>query len=298
MAITTSSSSGGGADSQSQALAQLAQALGGGASSSSGKVYMGMINTKQPVGVLAPGRSASTFSSKQKANWLSVDQANQYFYQQSDKFRQDFQNKAIIAGILQPGDGPLQAGQLWQQLVAESANYGAAGAQVGPMDLLASYVKAAGGAGAWQSLGAFQKNTVTGELKYNGPGVYLGNGLAQETQTQVNLTDPDTAKEMATQLFQQLMGRDPRAGELDSFADAVHTAEAANPTTQTTTTQYNTDTGQEQSSNTTTSGGVTDSDRQFLGEQQIKGTKEYGAFQAATTYMGALESLVGGGGGQ
>jgi hypothetical protein len=101
---------------------------------------------------------------------------------------------------------------------------------------------------------------------------------------------------VATKLFQDLMGRDPGQGELGSFGSALTQAEQANPVVATTTTQYDMDTGQAISSDTSSSGGVSADGKAYIGEQQIKKTKEYGAYQAATTYENALESLVFGSG--
>ena len=106
------------------------------------------------------------------------------------------------------------------------------------------------------------------------------------------LTDPDTAHAISTKMFQDLMGRDPGQGELGQFASALHQAEQNNPVVSTTTTQYNLDTGQPISSDTSSSGGVSAEGKQYLEEQKIKKSKEYGAYQAATTYQNAFENLV------
>ena len=155
-------------------------------------------------------------------------------------------------------------------------------------------MKAAGGTGkdAWQSMGAFQVNIETGERRYVGPGTYLGGGKAIQTDTRVDLTDPDTAKAIATKLFQDLMQRDPQAGELGAFAAALGNAESNSPITQSTTTTYDMDTGQPISQDSVSSGGVTAEGKAYIGEQQIKGKKEYGATQAATYYQNAFDQLI------
>ncbi|MEU3522333.1 hypothetical protein AB0E62_00395 [Streptomyces sp. NPDC038707] len=276
-------------------------AAGGGASKASGKVYMGQVSgmykREKDIPYLSPAAEAQLSKRKQDL-WVTADEAAQDFYTWDTKTQSSFVAKAIVGGLLKLGDGPLEGGKLWQKLVKEAALYGKAGKKVSPFDLMASYVQAAGGAGsnAWTSAGVWAINTVTGERKYQGPGTYLGNGKAQVVDTRVDLTDPDTAKAVATKLFQDLMGRDPGSGELATFANALHTAEQSNPVVNTTTTQYDMDTGQQLSSDTATSGGVSAEGKALIGEQQVKGKKEYGAYQAATTYQNAFDALIFGGG--
>lgn len=304
MAIASSDkgSTGGG---DLAALAQLLALGGGGLGASGGKVYMGdYAKYKVPKGASAQGRKnmmelgpLEVGGGHTGSIWMSKQAAEQEFYTWDVKKQSDFLSKAIVGGMLKLGDGPLEAGKLWKKLVDEAALYGAAGKKVSPMDLLASYVQSAGGSNAWTSAGVWQINTVTGERRYVGPGTYLGNGKAQQVDTRVDLTDPDTAKAVATKLFQDLMGRDPGGGELTNFATALHTAEQNNPVVQTTTTQYNMDTGQPVNSSTTSTGGLSAEGQQYIGEQQVKKKKEYGAYQAATTYQNALDALVFGSGG-
>jgi len=226
--------------------------------------------------------------------WVTTDEANQDFYTWNKKKQNDFLSQGIVSGQLALGDGPMEAGKLWAKLGKEASLYGKAGQKVSPYDLLGSYVNAAGGSGknAWVSVGAFQVNNVTGEKKFVGPGKYLGNGKAQQTDTRTDLTDPDTAKAIATKLFQDLMGRDPGQGELGAFATALSSAETANPISQTTTTEYDMNTGQALDTDIKSSGGVSADGKAYIGQQQIKKQKEYGAVQAATTYQNAFDNLI------
>lgn len=261
---------------------------GTGDTGGAGRVYMG----SERVQTYGEGRGLSKYGTRDL--WASEADAINDFYNWDPKKQRDFLAQGIIGGLLKLGDGPMEAGKLWTKLVKEASMYGKAGKKVRPYDLLASYVGAAGGAGkdVWRSMGAFEVNTVTGEKRYVGPGTYLGGGRASQTDTRTDLTDPDTAKSIATRLFQDLMGRDPGAGELGAFASALHTAEANNPVTQTTTTTYNMETGQPLSQDTQSQGGVTAEGRAYIGEQQIKKKKEYGVNQAVTTYQNAFENLI------
>lgn len=291
MAIASSSPSPSPSGGDLAALQQLLAA--GGSGSSGGRVYMG----KGYAGAYGPhGGSGSAAPDKGRDLWASTQEAEQDFYTWTTKKQADFVSSAVVGGMLKTGSGALEGATLWKKLVKEAANYGASGKKVTPYDLLASYVQASGGGNAWTSAGVWQINTQTGEHRYSGPGTYLGNGKAQQTDTRTDLTDPDTAKAVATKLFQDLMGRDPGQGELGSFGSALTQAEQSNPVVATTTTQYDMDTGQALSSDTSSSGGVSADGKAYIGEQQIKKTKEYGAYQAATTYENALESLVFGSG--
>lgn len=273
---------------------EILKSLSGGGGDTAGRVYMGQTYqsaSKKAAGQMSEAAQAQIQRRKMDV-WMSEDQATSEYYSWNTKQQGDFVAQGILSGLLKLGDGPLEGAALWKKLVKEASNYGKNGKKVSPIDLMASYVQASGGANAWKQLGVFEVNTVTGEKRYAGPGTYLGEGRAQMTDTRVDLTDPDTARGVATRLFQDMMGRDPGAGELKAFADALHSAESANPVVSTTTTQYNMDTGQALSSETTQSGGVSAEGKAYLGEQQIKKKKEYGTYQAVTTYQGALESLV------
>ncbi|MEW2498364.1 hypothetical protein AB0942_33255 [Streptomyces nodosus] len=286
MAITSSSDP---TDKDRKALEAIIGA-GAGSGVGTGRVYMG---SERRMAKTRPGAPEKGFRTKDL--WASQQEAEQAFYTWNTKKQSDFVAQGILSGMLKLGDGPMEGGKLWKKLVDEAAKYGAADKKVSPFDLMASYVQAAGGANAWKSAGVWQINTVTGERRYSGPGTYLGDGRAQETNTRTDLTDPDTAKAVATKLFQDMMGRDPGAGELTAFATALHSAEQSSPVVATTTTQYDMDTGQPLSSDTTTSGGVSAEGKAYLGQQQVKKKKEYGAYQAATTYQNVLDSLVFGG---
>lgn len=298
MAIASSSPSPSPSGGDLAALQQLLAAGAGSTSAGGGKVYMGSQRYTKGGQDKGSGQSLPRGKSMYgtKDIWASETEAAQDFYNWSTKKQADFVSSAIVGGMLKTGDGPIEGATLWKKLVKEAANYGASGKKVTPYDLLASYVQASGGGNAWTSAGVWQINTQTGEHRYAGPGTYLGNGKAQQTDTRTDLTDPDTAKAVATKLFQDMMGRDPGQGELGSFGNALTQAEQNNPVVATTTTQYDMDTGQALSSDTSSSGGVSADGQAYIGEQQIKKTKEYGAYQAATTYENALESLVFGSG--
>ncbi|MFC5799125.1 hypothetical protein [Streptomyces formicae] len=284
MAITAPKPSPGG---ESSVLGQFSS----GGTSAPGRVYFGEEKYQTYGGAkTGEGRGLPRYGSRSR--WLSEEQAMNEFYGWTDKKRQDLLAQMVLAGMLPVGSGVIEAEEGWRKLVQSASRFGAADQKVSPFDLLTGYVKAAGGQNAWRQMGAFEVNTVTGEKRYAGPGVYLGGGRASQTDTRVDLTDPDTARAMATKLFQDMMGRDPGAGELGAFAKALGSAEAANPITQTTITQYDMETGQAISQDTSSAGGLSAEGKAYIGEQQIKGKKEYGVTQAVTTYQNAFEDLI------
>lgn len=302
MAIVAGKSPIGGSDSDGASLFAAAAGGGGGL----GMVYMGMYPSyRAPKGASAQSRKNIAELSlieagrgKSGQQWMTTNDALAVYRDWSAKQRSDFVAKGILSGLLKPGDGVMEGASLWKKLVTEAGEFGKAGHAISPNDILKSYVDAAGGAGksAWRQMGGpFEINVQTGEKRYMGPGTYLGNGKALQTDTRVDLSDPDTARAIATKLFQDMMGRDPGQGELAAFADALHSAEQNSPVVTAQTTQYDMDTGQPLSTSTSTAGGLTAEARSLIGENQIKGKKEYGVTQAATTYANAFEQAVFGG---
>lgn len=221
---------------------------------------------------------------------LGLEDAYGDFFKWGAKKRADFIASLKVAGILGVEDGEIQAFARWQDMVKQSALYYQAGHKVSPWDVLSGYVKQAGGNGKsnWVRQGDFEVNAITGERRYVGP------RFKTQTDTRIDLTDPDTAHAIARKIFQDLMGRDPGQGELGAFAKALSTAEQNAPVVSTTTTEFDMATGEPVGTDTTTSGGMTDAGRALIAEGQIKKDPEYGAFQAVTTYQNALENLVWG----
>lgn len=230
---------------------------------------------------------------------LGLQDAYESFNQFSGKQLRDFIAAGQVAGQLQDDAGFLEAQAFWKKLVNASAGLTKAGRNVSPLDVLASYLGkgalgAGGGGGAarsvWQTQfqggRKFLVNTQTGEVKYQGP------RFETTYQKSIDLTDPTTAKAIATSVFQQLMHRDPGKGEMSSFADALRTAEQSSPVVTSTTTEYDMNTGQAIGTSSKSTGGFGADAKQYLAQQKVKANKEYGAIQASTTYENALENAV------
>lgn len=288
---TPSPSPTAGSDALSLAAQQFAQQLAAGQAgpADSGRVFMGYLPYGVPAGASPQVKKNIEGQSRAEnaVNWMDADTATNQYFNWTQKQRDDFRAKGLLSGLLTQGAGDLEAFSLWQSLVKQSALYGAQNQHVGPLDILSGYVKG-NSAGGWVKQGDFEVNPVTGEKRYIGP------QFKTTTQRQVDLTDPATARAVATKLFQDLLGRDPNAGEIAAYANALSQSEASNPSVATTTTQYDMTTGQAIGTNTVTAGGLTADAQAQIAADQIKGKKEYGATQAATTYMNALTQAVGG----
>lgn len=256
-----------------------------GTSTGTGQVYMGTLGTQ------GGGRGQShelTGTRPGPAKWMSTTDAIGEYGNWTLKQKNDLVAKGIIGGLLHPGDGQIEGYGLWQKLVNYAAVQGAKGSQVSPLDVLSTYVNDASSAGVWKksSDGLFSVNSITGERKYIGP------TFRTATTTAVNLTDPTTAKAVATSIFQQLLGRDPLPGELNTYASALNQAEQANPTTIETTSQYDSMGNVVATAKQNQKGGYGADARNFLAAQQAKSNPEFGATQAATTYENAFTNAV------
>lgn len=278
---------------EQQGLQAYMGAQGATSSGGNGPVWMpgplaGLSTGRNPA-FMSEGAQSRQRPQGQRGSWFSLDDATNQYFNWTQKQRDDFRAKGLLSGLLQQGAGDVEAYSLWQKLAQQASLYGAQGKEVGPMDILAGYLKANSNGGQWVKQGDFEINPITGEKRYIGP------QFKTTTQTNANLTDPATARAVATQVFQQLLGRDPNPGEIGAYAQALSTSEEQNPSTTTTTTQYDMTTGDAVGSSSVSTGGVTDQGRALLASDAIKKGKEYGATQAVTTYLNALESAVGGG---
>lgn len=245
--------------------------------------------------------------------YIAPSAAYQDYFTWTPQQRSDLRAKGILSGQLQEGAGDMETSKWWLSLVQQAARYGAAGQQISPQALAQGYLDAVGGmtdqerfkqqrgsfpAGAiFDSSGKYTRTYRDGQFIVNeltGQRSYVGPKFKTTTDTRVDFTDPSTARALTTALFQQLVGRDPGAGELGQFAAALSTAEAAAPTTTNTTSEYNS-LGEVVSQRSTSSGGITEAGRQQLMKEKLQQTKEYGVFQAATTYANATKKAIWGG---
>lgn len=247
--------------------------------------------------------------------WLTPEQAYGAFFSiWTPEQRRDLRAKGILSGQLRETDGELETAAWWKALVQHAAQLGAGGNQISPMDLANGYLASSGygmtdqerfkqqrgsfPAGAmFDSSGKYMRKYRDGQFivdEISGTREYVGPKIKTTTDTRVDFTDPATARALTTSIFQQLVGRDPGAGELGQFAAALQAAEKSSPTTVNTTATYNS-LGEVVSQQSTSYGGLTAEGKAQLMKEKLKETKEAGVYQAATTYSDALKQAIWGG---
>lgn len=187
--------------------------------------------------------------------------SNQY-YMWDDATRQKFRAEVALTGIDVGRASDQDMAKIWGSYAAQSAAYwmNGAGKPITPWDIISMDRK-------------------TREVA----------GPRTSTSTNMNLSSLGDAKYIAQQAARSLLGRDPTQTEINTLLNSLNAAERANPTTTTTVTQPSGD------STSTTTGGVSDAARAMQAQDQLKKSKEYGAFQAATTYYNDMISVIRGG---
>lgn len=265
------------------------------------QVYMGTLYNGAGGPEMGPhGGSGSVAPDKGNDKYLTKSQAYNFLGSMSVKQLSDLQYRMTLAGLIKDGDGLVEMQSKWKNLVDASLMFSKSGAKFTPMDILMSYLGQGplGGKGGlgmgqgspWQVQyrggRKFLVNSQTGEVQYQGP------RFETTYNKTIDLTDPTTAKAIATSVFQQLMHRDPGQGELAGYGDALRKAEQANPTVTQTTTEYDMNTGEPIGQTNNQTGGFGADAKAYLAQQRAKQSKEYASTQAATTYMGALEKAI------
>lgn len=199
---------------------------------------------------------------------VGASEAEMEFYRWSDSERSEWGQYLVGLGVLssEQADDFTTLYKAWQESVKESANFAIAGKVVTPRE--AAEMLAAG-------------------ARASGP----FSGTKTQTSTNVDLTDPTTARALVNQVLTNQLGRAATDDEIDRFTQILNTAERANPTLTTTTGTY--EQGDLVSQSSTTQGGLTAAARQELVSDKVTATPEYGAYQAATTYFNTLLQGIG-----
>lgn len=264
----------------------------GGTSSTSALVYMGA----KEVRTEGKGYTRVPVTASKAEAYALINSMN-------SRELANLQAKMIYSGMIKETGGLLEMQAKWKKLVDAAYGLNKAGQKISPFDILDSYLgkgplggKAGlgglpgAGEALWQTQfrggRKFLVNSQTGEVKYQGP------QFETTYNKTIDLTDPVTAKAIATSVFQQLMHRDPGKGELSGFSDALRTAEQASPVVTQSTVEYDMTTGEPVGQSSVQTGGLSGEAKGYLAQQRAKKTKEYASTQAATTYMDALENAI------
>jgi hypothetical protein len=272
----------------------------GGTAGGTGMVYLGA--TAKPKGGGSPqGPYAPGYTPKyqNKPGLLDYTGSNEVPYEQarnmplswSEKEKREFINKGILYKMpgFNPDMGMPEIMDQWDNLSQMSQAWGAKGQKWSPWDIMDSYKTDGKGYGTRKSAdGDWLVDTATGDrVKYIGP------KSKTTTDKRINLSSPEDVKALTSQMLAELLGRAPTAGELAQYRASINSAEKATPEIVKTTQNLN-DMGEVISSESTTSGGVSEAARAGLISEETKGTDEYGKFQGGTTYMNALMQMLGG----
>lgn len=145
----------------------------------------------------------------------------------------------------------------------------------------------------WKALEALASLDEDGKALRGGGGrggQALFSGTKTHRSRSIDLTDPMTARALVNRTLAQALGRDAGDEELEAFKAALNAYERKNPLLTTTNTTYKE--GEAVSSSSTSTGGVTDAGRQELLLQEAMEAPEYGAYQAASTYINALYQAI------
>lgn len=118
-----------------------------------------------------------------------------------------------------------------------------------------------------------------------------GKRTTTKTATNLALSNQLDANALMDAAARALLGRKASEEESKKLLAAVNELERANPEV-TTTTQETDMYGEVLNQSSETSGGISAAAREQLARQQAEANPEYGAYQAATTYMGSFMDMV------
>lgn len=113
------------------------------------------------------------------------------------------------------------------------------------------------------------------------------------TDTSVQITDPDTARELAKEAWRRRFGREPSDEEMRTFVSSLTAHERANPTRTTTVTQYGAD-GRVLGTESSTEGGGVSPGAFAMSFDEEENEGEERAARAGIEYAGVIDQLVGG----
>lgn len=235
-------------------------------------VYIGDFGTAPRPGGNKPlpggGRLPTTESAKIT---LPLSQAQSYIYGMDPAELNKMAERAWYLGYTEVSSPTDVMGfiDLWQKAVANAALFQAQGKNLTPMQVL--------------EYGA------TGNVKTRAQRSLDGTVQTQKSRS-INITDAVSAQALIRQVFQTAYGRDPTDAEIHTLASSLTAAEKNNPSVSVTNASFDSATGNQTGSTTTTSGGINPS--AFL-DQQVQNDPEAKEYQAASTYFPALMQLMG-----
>jgi hypothetical protein len=158
-----------------------------------------------------------------------------------------FSTEAQLAGLTGPNANVAQLYSAWQKLIVQAYNHDINGQNLTPWDVLANSIpgvnsgtyKSNAGYQAMTSMTSQQAADIAAKAAAKNKDV-----TTQSTTTDINYTDPDTARFVLNQASQTLLGRQATNAEVSSFTKQLNSNEAMFPkmTQDTKSTQTGTDT--------------------------------------------------------
>jgi len=209
---------------------------------------------------------------------ITLSEAQGQFYSWDEGERRAWGEHLANLGLIDPEDvadyGILR--DQWNAVIGEAANFTTAGKKLDPWDV-ASLI-----AGSSDDIAA--RKAASERAK-------PFSGTKTSTSKTVDLTDPATGKALVNDTLSRYLGRAASDEEIAEFIGVLNNAERSNPATTQTATTYQD--GDAVSQSSTTSGGITAAGRQQMIADEAMESPEYGAYQAAATYLPALFGAIG-----
>lgn len=241
-----------------------AGARSSGAASATPQVYMGHSLFEQ-------GQTSSPSSDQQrimKDDILGIDSATTYFSTFAESEQKAMANKLYRAGLLDDPNDVFGAYAAWQDAVKFAADqYTFGGKRITPWDVIQTRIGIGRSTQARRLVPRTQTNT----------------------SSAVDVLTNGDANAMIQAMYQNELGRDPSSGELSRYRSMLINKTKANPRVTTTTTTGMP--GGDSHTTSSTSGGYSSTALQGDLQHDVHADPEYGAYQAATSYMGAIQQL-------
>lgn len=217
---------------------------------------------------------------------ITQDEAHQRFFDLDDEERAEWAQYLLKIGAIDQEDAwdfeTLQG--FWDKGVELSAAYTARGKEVDPRQALATFV---GWDGSGESAASRARAAAAADSE-------PFTGSRTQRSTNINLSDPNSAKALANYVLSKALGREALPEELAAYREALNSYEQANPSVSTTTATY--EDGIQTNQSTVTKGGATAAGSEQVLTDLAREEEDYAEYQAAgpiwNTVLAALQSPV------
>lgn len=198
-------------------------------------IYVGGGTTTTHMGTQKGGTDVLPLSQTSPTSTETVTQLLNDFYTQianNQQALQQFATEVELAGMVKSGATQEELYAAWQKLIVQSYNHSINGQDVSPWDVLANSIPG-GKQGSFSNNQGY--NYLTGitsqqlqDIASNAASKSTNN-TTQKTSVDINYTDPDTARYLANQAYQQMDGRQATNAEIAAFTRGLNANEAKFP---------------------------------------------------------------------